>query len=328
MHLLSAALHAATGRTEEAYAREHLFGPLGITDLTWLTDPQGVTRGWGDLYLHPRDAAKLGQLWIAHGSWGGVPIVSPEWIETSVTLQARTGGGDDYGYGWWLPTETESGEHKAVGRGGQHIAVHPAFDLVVVLTGNGYDPEEVIGLLAPAFVAPGGALPAAPAADEALAEAVALVREPPPAEPVADLPSTALLVAGVTWDIDENPRSIETVRLDFHPGAHEASIEITFSNAQPARTGAVGLDGILRIGPGRDGLKDGFRGRWTDERTFVVEYDEIAHGEAFMLWFRFEGDRMTLDGRERSHTIGFSATGTRRSPEGSPTGRSARSGGG
>jgi hypothetical protein len=75
---------------------------------------------------------------------------------------------------------------------------------------------------------------------------------------------------------------------------------ITFTNDEPTRCGAVGLDGVLRIGPGEGGLPWGFRGRWLDQRTFRLEFDQIARFEAFELTFHFDGDHVTLDGRERS----------------------------
>jgi hypothetical protein len=145
--------------TEEAFAREHLFEPLGITDLWWQTDPQGYTRGWADLYLRPLDAAKLGGLWLRGGEWDGRQLVSRAWIEESVTAHIRANADEDYGYGWWLPRDSQSGEYRGVGRGGQHLAVHPAFDLVVVLTAGGIEADWVNELLAPALVAPGGSLP-------------------------------------------------------------------------------------------------------------------------------------------------------------------------
>jgi len=46
--------------TAAEYAKPTLFEPLGITDFYWPTDATGYTRGWGDLALHPRDAAKIG----------------------------------------------------------------------------------------------------------------------------------------------------------------------------------------------------------------------------------------------------------------------------
>ena len=46
MHLLSPILQHATGMTALDFANQNLFEPLGITDVMWLTDPQGYNGGW------------------------------------------------------------------------------------------------------------------------------------------------------------------------------------------------------------------------------------------------------------------------------------------
>src|SRR5262249_49751990 len=44
-HLLSAVLQDATGLSAAEFARQELFGPLGIKKFGWPSDPQGVTLG-------------------------------------------------------------------------------------------------------------------------------------------------------------------------------------------------------------------------------------------------------------------------------------------
>ncbi len=51
-----------------AFAEQVLFRPLGINDVMWLTDPQGIHRGWGDLHLKPTDMIKLGYLHLNLGN--------------------------------------------------------------------------------------------------------------------------------------------------------------------------------------------------------------------------------------------------------------------
>ena len=63
MHLLLAIVQQATGMSTLEFARANLFDPLGIDDVYWPADPQGVTFGWSELALHPR-AAKLGLLFL------------------------------------------------------------------------------------------------------------------------------------------------------------------------------------------------------------------------------------------------------------------------
>ena len=99
MHLLSAILQEATGMTALEFARQNLFEPLGIQEVIWDVDPQGYTRGWGDLHLTAGDAAKIGYLWLHQGMWDGKQIVPTEWVEqaphskTGATTVTATAGG-------------------------------------------------------------------------------------------------------------------------------------------------------------------------------------------------------------------------------------------
>ena len=102
MHMLSAILQKATGMTSLEFAQKNLFAPLGIHDVIWPADAQGISHGWGDIHIHPHDMAKIGLLWLNHGQWNGKQIVPTEWVEQSVTTQLKTGDDDDYGYGWWI----------------------------------------------------------------------------------------------------------------------------------------------------------------------------------------------------------------------------------
>jgi len=82
-HLLSAVLSSTTGLSAEAFVKKYLFGPLGMRDVYWPADPQGVTRGWGDLQLTPRDLAKIGYLFLHGGQWEDKQLLSRAWVERS-----------------------------------------------------------------------------------------------------------------------------------------------------------------------------------------------------------------------------------------------------
>ena len=94
------------------------------------------------LRLRPRDAAKIGQLVLNKGAWGGKQIVSAKWIEQSVTPRFQAigyfGGLFYYGQQWWMG-RTLSGDKDvkwiaAQGLGGQRIFIVPELDLVVMTT--------------------------------------------------------------------------------------------------------------------------------------------------------------------------------------------------
>lgn len=97
-HLLSAMLSNGTAQTAHEFAREHLFGPLEISESVWPRDPQGVNHGWGDLQLHPRDMARIGLLFLNDGEWNGRQVVSSAWIADATRGSIATGADDtDYG---------------------------------------------------------------------------------------------------------------------------------------------------------------------------------------------------------------------------------------
>ena len=145
--LLGNMLERVSGKPLEAFAREVLFEPLGITDLEWKNYPMnGKIAPAVGLRARPRDAAKIGQLMLNRGAWGGRQIVSPEWIEQSVRPRYQAIGYFSgiffYGQQWWLGRSlAQKKEVKwiaATGSGGQRIFIVPDRDLVVMTTSGLY----------------------------------------------------------------------------------------------------------------------------------------------------------------------------------------------
>jgi CubicO group peptidase (beta-lactamase class C family) len=87
MHLVSAVLSAATGKSAAEFARQNLFAPLGITQFTWASDPQGISLGWRGLELDPADTARLGYLYLNNGQWGGQQVLPQAWVEAALHPQ-------------------------------------------------------------------------------------------------------------------------------------------------------------------------------------------------------------------------------------------------
>jgi hypothetical protein len=299
MHLLSAVLQKAAGRPALEFARENLFGPLGIKDVIWPADAQGINHGWGDIRLHPRDMAKIGLLWLRGGQWDGRQIVSREWVERSTRTRIGTGRDDDYGYGWWI-TGTR-GEFAAIGRGGQRIQVWPDIDAMLVMTGGGVDIDDIEPLITPAFVSPDKPLAANPSAFARLEEALAAVAAPPAPRPFAPLPPLARQVSGRTYVFGPNPLEIEAFALEFD-GPAEAVFRITHDGGT-VEPWPVGLDGVYRMSEGPFGLPQGLRGQWAGEKAFLLEYDNIANNDHFFLRLSFDGDSVTVESRETAHEL-------------------------
>jgi len=310
MHLLSAVLQKATGMTALAFAQQNLFTPLGIQDVIWPTDPQGFNHGWGDLYLHPRDMAKLGFLWLNRGQWAGKQLVPQSWVEIAVKTQLKTGTDDDYGYGWWIVGD--QGEYAAIGRGGQRIQVWPAINTILTMTGGGVEVDDIEPFLSPAFVDFSKPLPANPAADAQLKTVLAAITQPPTPKPVPPLPAKAKAISGKLYAFAPNPLQIDKLGVTFNAPA-EALLQITPSGGAPAAW-PIGLDGVYRLSTGKYNLPQGLRGVWVDNETFVCEYDNIANNDHIFLRLHFSGDRLVIESQETAHELGNRFEGKLQNP--------------
>lgn len=150
--LLGNVIERVSKKSLEAFAREALFQPLGITDVEWKTYPKNskIAAAAG-LRLRPRDAAKIGQLVLNRGQWNGQQIVSADWIAQSITPRFQAigffGSTMFYGYQWWMGRSLVGGKDikwiGAFGWGGQRIFIVPELDLVMMTTAAQYgQPKE------------------------------------------------------------------------------------------------------------------------------------------------------------------------------------------
>ncbi len=139
-HLLSGVITKASGLSTKDFADRYLFGPLGITNYRWETDPRGYYGGGHLIYLTPRDMVKFGQLYLQHGRWNGTQVVPETWVKESTRSQVVVDDLTSYGYLWWVYNTYDSKSKKALptyaahGMGNQHIIVIPERDLVVAIT--------------------------------------------------------------------------------------------------------------------------------------------------------------------------------------------------
>ncbi|MCP4543240.1 MAG: serine hydrolase [Chloroflexi bacterium] len=137
--LLSAIIQETTGMTAAEFADERLFGPLGISDVRWPSNPNGITIGWGDLRMRPHDMAKIGYLYLNEGRWDGEQIVPADWVATSTRKHISATLQDGYGYQWWVTGDADRQRprvYMALGYAGQFIFVVPEKALVVAVTSN------------------------------------------------------------------------------------------------------------------------------------------------------------------------------------------------
>jgi CubicO group peptidase (beta-lactamase class C family) len=280
MHLLSAILQKVTGMTELDFGRKYLFEPLGIKDVVWESDPQGYTHGWGDLHLKPRDAAKLGYLWLSNGVWDGRQIVPANWVKAAVSAHVHAGQ-DDYGYGWWVSKDA----YWALGRGGRYVKVFPAYNTIVVTTASQLNFDQIDPLLHSAFKDPARPLPANPEGVAKLQATLATLLQASKPFPVAPLPATATEISGKTYVFGKDAAdaiSLETLRFEFKDGL-EGALYLNLQSGE--QRWLIGLDGKFRMNADAQAV----RGYWPDPQTFVME----VFGER-IYQFRFRDERLVL----------------------------------
>jgi CubicO group peptidase (beta-lactamase class C family) len=209
-HLLSAIVTQITGTNALAFARHELFAPLGIADIAWPADARGHNHGWGDLQLHPRDMAKVGQLFLQRGRWKDRQVISEKWIRAATRAHVvRTSNQDNYGYFWWVKGRDYPGMFEAVGRGGQRINVWPAKDLVIVFTGGGFEPGDIAPFILKALKSD-QPLPPNPQASTELQERLLRARKSPAPRTVPKSPAIAAQISGKTFELSTNSNDKRT----------------------------------------------------------------------------------------------------------------------
>ncbi|GGG24040.1 serine hydrolase domain-containing protein [Pontibacter amylolyticus] len=142
--VLGFVLEAATGQNLADYAEEKLWRPLGAErKAEWSIDhPLGNEKAYCCFFSNARDFARIGQLYLQQGVWQGDTLVSPDYVQASLTpnglTDANTGEPTThYGYQWWLLPDYK-GQFVFYARGilGQYIIVIPEKELVIVRLGK------------------------------------------------------------------------------------------------------------------------------------------------------------------------------------------------
>ena len=151
-------LELATGASLPDYADRVLFGPLGVKRKHWEWDfvlTARETPHGAQVHLRPRDMLRIAQLYERDGlSPTGERILPPSWIRQTFTADMPLGDWRRYNDFWWAYDVERAGAepvtvHTASGIGGQRIAIIPALDLVVVMTGGSFStgrsgPKQII----------------------------------------------------------------------------------------------------------------------------------------------------------------------------------------
>ena len=314
--ILSAILTKLTGMSTLEYAKAKLFGPLGINDLDWWHDPQGITIGGYGLFLQPRDMAKIGYLYLRNGIWEGKQLLPLAWIDkvNHATIDMHLEPGLRYSNCFWALPE----KHVCMADGyrGQLIMVFPDLDVVAVTTGRAnFSLNEITDLIS-SSVKSDTSLSADAASVKVLADKILDVSTEKPTS-VGPAPKLASIISGKIYRFPPNKLYLKSLALMLTENQPSYDIETYVQDTTkpgPKFTGPIGLHGLYRKGeltyqgadnpffggPPRVRVVNAVKGTWVDDHTFVVDCRVLG-----LANYPEERWTLTFDGEKLNVRVNF-----------------------
>jgi CubicO group peptidase (beta-lactamase class C family) len=151
--------NAAGGRASDVmrFARQELFAPLGMGNVTIEFDASGNPEGSSQMLASARDWARFGMLYLNDGMAGGKRILPEGWVKYSASPTPNAWVG--YGAGFWTNLGDSFGANYRAGHGwprdaffakgtiGQYVIIIPSERLVIVRLGRSPNwPPEADGV--------------------------------------------------------------------------------------------------------------------------------------------------------------------------------------
>jgi hypothetical protein len=307
--MLSAIVQKVTGQKVIDYLNQKFFKPLGISDVDWETDPNGVNVGGWGLRLHTEDMAKMGQFYLQKGKWNGKQLLPESWINEATTAHSNqwpswigdtTGRASNdwmqgYCYQFWRCTHNC---FRADGAFGQYIVVMPEKDAVVVITSESADLQGELSLIWK-YIFPALGDKPLPADNtkakelKKLSASLAL-----PLLEKSDVPALADF-SGKKYVFDNNTEKISTISVKPEGDIIELTLGndvIPFGmNKWEYGTAKRKAPGILRLKSTGQDYKTAGCYRWIDNQTLELKlrYIESPHSETFTL--KFDGNNLNAE---------------------------------
>jgi hypothetical protein len=284
------------------YAKEKLFGPLGIASPGWRRDPQGLSTGGFGLALHTRDMAKIGYLYLHNGEWEDKQLLPLDWIDrlshATVNMNATFDPSLRYSNFFWAMPDKHV--YMAVGYHGQIIMIFPELDIVAVMTAHDFWPFRKMAELVSEAAKSDTGLPPDPTSARLLADAVGAVSTEKPTE-VGVTPDIAATVSGRIYRFPENALDVKSLALVLTGPNPSYDLEIyTHKPTNPSLSlgGPIGLDGLYRKAKPTASSVRAVKGTWLDQHTFGIDVQYLGAGERRRWTLSFNGDRLTLRGQD------------------------------
>ncbi|WP_162623211.1 serine hydrolase domain-containing protein [Confluentibacter sediminis] len=142
-HMLSHIITKVTGMTIHDYLKPRLLEPLGIKDVIWEMDNDGINMGNGGTHMKTSDLARMGLFLVNKGRWNGKQLLDSTWVEAATTphifqhpemteeemQKTNDDGSQGYGYQIWMGRHDS---YRAIGGQNQLIMVIPKYDFILV----------------------------------------------------------------------------------------------------------------------------------------------------------------------------------------------------
>ena len=122
-----------------AFPYSSVLHKIGARHTILETDWHGDYMSSSQVWMTARDMARLGQLYLQNGTWGGERILPRWWVDYVTNPQSPQPDGD-FGYSgsFWLIGGVDGAPRDAyagLGNRGQHMVIVPSRDLVIVRRG-------------------------------------------------------------------------------------------------------------------------------------------------------------------------------------------------
>lgn len=300
-HMLSAILQNVTAGKTYDYARKKLFEPIGIKDVYWSEDREGINIGGAGIFMTPRDMARFGYLFLRNGNWGHKQVIPEGWVQKATEKQIDTPSGlagrYGYGYQWWM---NSFGGYSARGYGGQYIFVLPQYDIVAVFTSalpnsSFFLPEDLVS----SFVIPAVKYSKPIKDQDAAATRLrdlqkTIEQQPAQTKPTAPMPKTAGKISDKIIECENGDR----IYLKFNAIENQQSAEFRHG---PSNNILIGLNDIYRVSdagvywPLPDNNLVAAKGFWEDENRFTIKLISLHETDELTYKFTFEGDTVNVE---------------------------------
>jgi CubicO group peptidase (beta-lactamase class C family) len=301
--LLAAIIGKLAGVSSRDYAITKLFRPLGIPAPYWHSIGPGLTQGGGGLLLVPRDAAKIGYLYLRDGEWDGQRLLPSGWVErirrASIDMHASFDPSLRYADFFWVMPQRQV--VMAVGDRCQLLMLFPALDIVTVVTARDYCSFGRIADDIAGAVKSDAALPVNSAGGNLLAAALRDIASEKPSA-VGATPEIAAAISGKSYRFPPNALRVRALVLNLTDQPAHYGLEMTGpdpANPVVKLDGPIGLDGLYRLGPSTPLGVMALKGSWQDSQTFAIDW-RLVGGDTDRNWLlSFAGTKVTLRGKDR-----------------------------